>query len=79
MSDSNENNCLLCDYGDIEIMRASGYYDENLVFCEKRGKVIEVIPRCEFYTATRLEEKKEARMSFLIQRMAERLNEMEEK
>jgi len=73
MSDQNEKCCLYCDNGDIEFMRNNGYINDEYVFCEINNKVMPANHTCQLCSTVYIKEKKEARMDFLIKKMADAL------
>ena len=74
MSDFKKN-CTYCDFGDMELMRKNGYDKEEYVYCEKKKAVMEVIEDCAFFSGNHIAQKKEEKMSFLMERMCKDLDE----
>lgn len=75
MNNSKETGCRYCDFGDMEFMRNNGYVEDKYVFCELQNAIIDVVDNCPSCATNHIEEKKQANMNFLIERMAAALDE----
>ncbi len=73
MSGDKKTSCLSCDFGDIDIMRNSGYTEDKYIFCDKYNDVVQVREICSYCETQYAEQRKQKRFEEAVKKMADAL------